>query len=371
MKRSTLTSLLLLAATGCSEPAAPDEPPVEDPDIEEAWDAEQQATLASTEQGARLFTRETFDGNGRTCATCHTMSTGSLAPAQVQEAYARNPEDPLFRAIDSDAGDGASYSRLLNAATVTVDVTMAPNVRLASNPTARTVKLRRAVPSTFDTPRFDPVLMWDGREPTLQSQALHAINEHAEGGRVPTGAELHTVADFEKALFSSAKMMNYARTGTPPPLPTGKTASEKRGAAFFAPASLCGSCHGGPLLNTLTEFNPQGLPAGGHFSSSAVSEANLAGNPLLDFIVTLPNDTEQHVVSPDPGLMLQTGNPAHANFFKMVSLRNVKNTAPYFHDNSAKDLEQVMVQYRILFDQLGLPLSEQDIADIQAYMLLL
>ncbi|WP_224240076.1 cytochrome c peroxidase [Hyalangium gracile] len=372
LKRFTLTSLMMLAAAGCGGPTTPDEQPqVEETEVEETWDAEQEATLASTVHGAYLFTKETFKGNGRTCATCHTLSTGGLTPAQAQAAWQRNRNDPLFRAIDSDAGDGKSYSRLLNDATVTVDVPMAPNIRLAANPTARTVKLRRGIPSTLDSPRFDPVVMWDGREPTLQSQAMHAIAGHAQGGRVPTQQELNALVDFEKVLFSSAKMAAYALTGTPPPLPAGKTASEKRGAAFFAPNAVCGHCHFGPLLNQMTEFNPQGLPAGTRFSSAGVSEGNLGANPPQEFIVTLPNGAEVPVLSPDPGLMLLTGDPAHYGVFKMVSLRNLKNTAPYFHDNSAKNLDQVMVQYKLLFDFLGVPLSQQDIADITAYMKLL
>jgi cytochrome c peroxidase len=188
---------------------------------------------------------------------------------------------------------------------------------------------------------------------------------------VPTNTELNSLVDFEKALFSSAKMLNYAVTGTPPPLPTGTTASEKRGAAFFAPTGLCGSCHGGPLLNTTTEFNPVGAPPGSHLASAGVTEVNLGGYPVQEYIVTNPDGSETHVTSPDPGLMLLTGNPAFAGVFKMVSLRNLKNTAPYFHDNSAKTLEQAMVQYKILFGILGVPLSDADIVDITAYMKLL
>jgi len=367
----TLTSFLMLAAAGCGEPAPDEQPQVEEPRTEETWDAEQQATIGSTIQGAFLFTKETFGGNGRTCATCHTLTTGGLTPAQAQAAFAKNPNHPLFRAIDSDDGTGASYNQLLNNATVTVDIPMAPNVRLASNPTARFVKLRRGIPSVLDAPRFDPVVMLDGREPSLQSQALHAIQGHAQATRMPTEKELNAIVDFEKALFSSWGMLEYAITGTPPPLPAGTTESEKRGAAFFAPHGLCGHCHGGPLQNAMTEFNPQGLPPGTRFNSAAVSEANLGGNPMQQFIVTLPNGTEANIFSPDPGLMLLTGNPAHRGIFKMVSLRNLKNTAPYFHDNSAKTLEAVMFQYKLLFQFLGIPLSDQDAADLIAYMKLL
>jgi cytochrome c peroxidase len=131
---------------------------------------------------------------------------------------------------------------------------------------------------------------------------------------------------------------------------------------------MCGSCHGGPLLNTATEFNPRGQPAGTRFTSAGISEFNLGLNPLQIFVVTQPDGTKTTVSSPDPGLMLITGNPADANFFKMVSLRNLKNTAPYFHDNSAMTIEQVMLHYSVLFAYLGTPLSPQDVLDITAYL---
>lgn len=371
LQAMTLSSFMMLAAAGCGGETAPDEQPVvDDPQAEEAWDAEQQATVGSTVLGAYLFTKETFNGNGRTCSTCHTLTTGGLSPEQAKAIYAKNKKDPLFRAIDSDDGTGASYSKLLNDATVTVDIALPPNVRLAGS-TARTVKLRRGIPSTLDSPRFDPTIMWDGREGTLQNQALHAIQGHAQATKAPTQAELNAVVDFEKALFSSKQMLDYAVTGKAPALPAGKTDAEKRGKAWFAETGVCGSCHFGALLNQTSTFNPMGVPAGFHFGSAGVSEVNLAQNPAKEFIVTNPDGTEAHVVSPDPGLMLVTGAPQMANLFKMVSLRNLKNTAPYFHDNSAKTIDQVMVQYGILLDVIGIPHTQQDLADMAAYMKLL
>ncbi|HYH98614.1 hypothetical protein [Hyalangium sp.] len=368
----TLSSFMMLAAAGCGGETTPDEQPiVEEPIVEETWDAEQEATLLSTAHGAFLFTKETFKGNGRTCATCHTLSTGGLTPAQAKAIYAKNKKDPLFRAIDSDDGTGASYSKLLNDATVTVDLALPANIRLAANPSARSVKLRRGIPSTLDAPRFDSMIMWDGREATLQNQALHAAQGHAQAGRQPTQTELNAIVDFEKVLFSSSAMMKYALTGTPPPLPAGKTESEKRGKAWFAETGVCGSCHFGPLLSQMAAGNPMGLPAGSPFAMTFVSEFNLANNPTQEYIVTNPDGTETRVVSPDPGMMLATGSAQMAGLFKMVSLRNIKNTAPYFHDNSAKDLNQLMVQYRAVLNFLGIPFTEQDIADMIAYQKLL
>ena len=58
LQAMTLSSFMMLAAAGCGGETAPDEQPVvEDPQAEEAWDAEQQATLGSTVLGAYLFTK--------------------------------------------------------------------------------------------------------------------------------------------------------------------------------------------------------------------------------------------------------------------------------------------------------------------------
>ena len=38
-----------------------------------------------------------------------------------------------------------------------------------------------------------------------------------------------------------------------------------------------------------------------------------------------------------------------ANMLKTPQLRGVRHTAPYFHDNSAKDLEAVLEQYVFMF----------------------
>jgi cytochrome c peroxidase len=55
----------------------------------------------------------------------------------------------------------------------------------------------------------------------------------------------------------------------------------------------------------------------------------------------------------------------------MLSLRNLKNTAPYFHDGSAKTIEEIMVQYDFVLNAFGIPHTQQDIADMTAYLYLL
>jgi cytochrome c peroxidase len=323
--------------------------------------------------GAFLFRYGTFGGNGRTCQTCHLASTGTVNPAQLQARYAANPYDPMFRPLDSDNGLGSSYSRLLNNATILVTLPLPPNASLANNPTARTITLQRGIPSTLDTPALDPVLMADGRAPTLQAQALDAIGGHAQNTVAPTQYQLNAIAAYEKTLFSSSALRNYANgTGPLPGLPPGNTPSEKRGRVFFNPEGLCGSCHSGALLNEIPVNNGLGLPPGLDFISHMVSELNPGNLPVQTLVITNPDGTTTTVSTPDPGRFLITGNNADLNAFKITGVRNIKNTAPYFHDNSAKTLEELMEHYANVFMVIdGIVITPQEQADIIAYMKLL
>jgi cytochrome c peroxidase len=63
------------------------------------------------------------------------------------------------------------------------------------------------------------------------------------------------------------------------------------------------------------------------------------------------------------------------NAFKIPTLWGVRRTAPYFHDNSAKTLEDVAAHYAKFFKIVTaanpLILTDQDQKDIVAYMKLL
>jgi cytochrome c peroxidase len=86
------------------------------------------------------------------------------------------------------------------------------------------------------------------------------------------------------------------------------------------------------------------------------------------------NDDGSHRVFSDfadPGRMLITCKRGDLTKFKIRSLWNVRNTAPYFHDNSAKTLEDVMAHYKAFFALRKLIVSEQELADMLAYLKLL
>jgi len=348
-------------------------------------------------EGKRLFEQETFGGNGRTCQTCHSQATGTVSPDDAQKRFAQNPNDPLFLHDGSDDGQGHGTSRMRTDATVLMTIHMADNVQLADDPTARTVVLRRGIPTTLNTPALDPVLMVDGRQPTLEQQATGAIQDHAQGA-VPSIAGLQAIAAFQKtnAFFSSPEIRRFAlERGPAPALPAGETESEKRGRRFFEDLppdptdgfkpGLCAHCHSGPLLNQTNQFAElfigAPIPAGQRFISVGVSEINEGGNQERVFIFNKGTAKEAILKSADPGRALITGVTAaedptleHVNAFKISPLRGISRTAPYFHDNSAKTLEDVAKHYTLFFQIVtggGLQLTPQDQADIVAYMKLL
>ncbi|MBC8072398.1 MAG: hypothetical protein IAG13_29010 [Deltaproteobacteria bacterium] len=334
------------------------------------------APQAKKPNGKKLFNDETFDGNDRTCRTCHTHETGALSPEQVQEAFEDDEDGPLFRAIDSDDGTGSSYDRLLTDATVLVDIPLPPGWTLVDDPAATFVRLPRAVPTTMNVPSLDTIFMADGRFLTLQEQALGAVHAHAEPGREPTAAELDAIAEFQQtnAFFSSNKLKQYANGHPAPTLPPGNTAAEIRGREWFVPsvAGVCGHCHAGPMLNETSEFLLAPLPPGSRFFTAFVSELNKAENPVIAFNVDNGDGTSTLVETTDPGRALITGDLAELNFFRIPTLWGSKDTGPWFHDNSARTLEDMMQHYSDYFQIVGLPaLTEQEQADIAAYLQLL
>jgi cytochrome c peroxidase len=270
-------------------------------------------------------------------------------------------------------------------------ITLDARLQMADGSTIMTV--RRGIPTTLNSPALDPVIMLDGRQKTLQSQANGAILDHAQGV-APSAAQLDRIKAFEltNEFFTSPAMINLARAGADPGLPRGNTASERRGRRFFedevdfedAKHGLCAGCHAGPLLNQTNLFSEIvfNIPVGTRFQNIAVSFFNDAHNPLQEFVFDKGLSTEKHVFSPDIGRSAITGVTFEEDFlfdnfeaFKIPQLRGVKDTAPYFHDNSAKTLEDVAEHYEFFFfdspSTRGFVFTKQDQADMVAFLKLL
>ena len=139
---------------------------------------------------------------------------------------------------------------------------------------------------------------------------------------------------------------------------------------------VCAACHSGPMLNETNQFIPAPpFTRGGRYQSVAVAEFNEAGNPLIEYVFRNNDGTTTTFASADPGRALITGDAndfQSKNAFKIPSLWSVARTAPYFHDNSAKTLEDLMRHYARFFAVVSpIVLTEQDQSDAIAYLKLL
>jgi cytochrome c peroxidase len=359
--------------------------------------------------GKKLFDKETFGGNGRTCLTCHRKDTGTLTLADVQRIIEKADPDDKFLIHDALDEDGVGTTRVQAHATIRLTIPLPPWLSLADDPGARQVTVFRGIPSTLNTPALDPVLLHDGRAPTLQEQARGAILDHSQHTVEPTIAQLDAIAAFQRTaprFFSSRALRKFAATGAPPELPPGITPAERRGREFlvdapFSPPSktgICALCHGGPMLNTVSQafstFAGGSPPVGARFINTGVTLVNEPDNPIRTWVVNDGINPVVTVRSPDVGLLLDptpsTPPPTvlprafFAGLFKIPTLWGVKDTAPYFHDNGAKTLRDAVAHYQRFFnfteaqDPVGsrslggfIVLTDDDVDDIVAYLKLL
>jgi cytochrome c peroxidase len=346
-----------------------------------------------------------LDGNGRACADCH-MATEQfqLSPAaaearfqSLQSRRAEHPEadDPLFRPIDADdfrtSGENASdFSNLRQNGLVRITFTLPPNIKVidpATNAASADtfVDVWRSVPSVNNVALTGPdgVNPWtrgpnasggyqlDARLATLQEQALGALTHHAGIEGTAPQQLLDDLSAFERILFTNDRVRQLAdaiRTGAgelpdaDPPL----TELEQQGKVVFDRA--CTQCHGGPGQSTpqapVVRFHdistqcprPVDTATPARFAFAACAP-QLARNART-YEITLANGTKIRRTSSDPGRALLTGFVGGAapaddwNKLDMPGLHGISGTAPYFHNNSAATLEEVVDHYIEFFKRV-------------------
>jgi cytochrome c peroxidase len=198
---------------------------------------------------------------------------------------------------------------------------------------------------------------WDGREPTVEAQAKGPILNPVEHG-MPTADD---VAGIIKGIPGYASLFAAAFPGEDDPITFDNIAKaigaferklvtrgkwdrwlvgdgsalnvqERRGVETFIEVG-CTTCHMGPGL-------------GGNLYQK------------MGLIKAYPTE--------DLGRYEVTKNEAEKYFFKVPSLRNVAETAPYLHDGSIETLEEVvdiMLEY-----QLGKTATPEQKADMVTFM---
>ena len=111
-----IVNILMAALSWTMFAGASTDPPVHAQDQQHtaATEDNDAKTVGNRHGRRRLFERETFGGNGRTCVTCHGRETGTVYPEEAQNRFYTNPADSLFVHDGSDDGLGHGAERILS-----------------------------------------------------------------------------------------------------------------------------------------------------------------------------------------------------------------------------------------------------------------
>lgn len=346
-----------------------------------------------------------LDGNGRSCNDCH-MATDQfrLTPTSAEKRFQNlqrrrsyNPkaDDPLFRPIDADDfrvnGELASdYSNLRQNGLIRVTFALPANMRLidpiTQQPSSETsVDVWRKVPRVTDVKLTgaDGVNPWprgpntmggyqlDGRFLTLQEQALGALVAHAQIKYPPSQKILDDLNSFQRVLFSSERVhaLSSAIDQGTTPLPDADpplNELESQGKVVFIRA--CAQCHGGPGQSTpevpVVRYHDISAQCPQKVDTKSPARFNFVPCPprlernARTYEIIQADGTKTRRTSSDPGRALLTGFVGGLagrddwNKLDTPGLRNLRHVAPYFHNNSANTLEEVVDHYIEFFKQV-------------------
>ena len=171
--------------------------------------------------------------NDRTCFTCHQPQDGWTVSAQhVQQRFDADPNDPLFRLVDGatcPSDDVSTPGRrqqafvlLLKKGLIRIGLPMPSSATLQyrvisvddpyncnTNPTTGLTSATTGIVSSYRRPLpatnlgFLTAIMWDGREPSLFSQAVDATLGHAQASTSPSDDQVQQIVTFEGCTTAS------------------------------------------------------------------------------------------------------------------------------------------------------------------------
>jgi cytochrome c peroxidase len=340
---------------------------------------------ADIEEGRRLFTEETFGGNGRTCATCHPATNNfTIDPAFIATLP---DDDPLFVAeTNRDLRKLEDSKALRQRALITENLD-----GLDRRGVLRGVPHTLALPTSMAPDEDDDsdMVFPDGSKPVHAlgwsadgSPGDHSLREFAIGAviqhfprtlarrsctleefqadptecdfRLPTNAELAALEDFQRSLGRQEEVDLAALTFS--------DAAAQRGKELFEGVGVkraCTACHSNAGANVVDDDNPDEV---------------LAFNDNFDTGTrTLSRGSPEGGFGQDH----QAGVPGFGNgTLNTPPLIEAADTAPFFHNNSAATLEDAIRFYTTrtfakspsgafggAFD-----LDDTDIADIAAFL---
>jgi hypothetical protein len=335
---------------------------------------------------------EALGSNQRACITCHQPSNAmSLAAATVRERWvATEGHDAVFAAVDGSncpdlpQASMASHSLLLSRGLIRIFLPWpskaTPDFKLdvVRDPTgcnnSPVYGLHSAHPrvSVYRRPRMvanfkyasQLSLMADGREPSLESQAITAAFVHEEAQTHPTVAQLRQIIDFERQVFAAQTADDRGGLlGGIGPLGTESLAGGRapRFSGEIAPASSFALWKQPDTVDVQRSFRAS-VARGNELFADRCASCHAAGatgamdigttnQPYAPEAADLPlfrvtcNADGRVIYTQDPGRALITGKCSDVGAIVMQQLRGLSARAPYFSNGSAATLRDVVEFY--------------------------
>jgi hypothetical protein len=286
--------------------------------------------ISLVEKGEQIFLNETFEGNGRTCASCHRPTDNfGISPAFLATLP---DDDPVFVAeTNPDLSANFENPRLMREIALILENQDGFD-DLKNNFNMRGVPHTLAMRSSIDS-RAGPRTGWSGDgapgDGSLRSFATGAVIQHftktinrvpGVDFRLPTDEELDALEAFQLSLGRQSDLQL--------PLPL-KGVVAARGQEIFLDNSLgkCNACH----------FN---AGANGDPAIFGPGAGNLNFNTGVENLPDQPADLTGELVPPDDGF----GVPGNGEF-NTPPLVEAADTGPFFHNNSVETIEASVAFY--------------------------
>ncbi len=303
--------------------------------INNVYSASLSANEALIQLGENLFNNETFDGNGRTCATCHRPENNfTIDPKFIATLPS---DDPLFvhefnpRLKDLE---NAELLRKFGLFLENVDGFDRPGVFRGA---PHTLALRTSIEHNDDGLTVlgrVHALGWSGdgsaNEGSLRSFAIGAIIQHfpktlnrIEGKdfRLPTDDELDALEAFQLSLGRQQEL-NLAKMNF-----KSETVNNGRDLFFDQKSGPCSFCHDNAGANVVDGF-------GRNFAIG------------IEDMPSAPHKMENPSSPFDAGLGQTAGTQGFGdNSFNTPPLVEAADTAPFFHNNSIPTIEGAVAFY--------------------------
>ena len=364
-----LNKIILIVAIGLSYTAlADDNVPIT---LNNCTDRPVTSTSALIEEGRRLFKEETFNGNGRTCETCHRENHNLTID---KDFISKLPtDDPLFVAENNSALQNLENPKMLREfglITLHSDGFDKPPV-LRGVPHLLGLRQTTALGlSELKQGETKPIheTGWsaDGAlgDRSLRCFAAGAVVQHftksmnrvnGDDFRLPTEHELDALLVYQLSLGRQETPKVSSLTFLEPAAERGKTLFfgdiQVRGETLNLRQNNCSQCHIEAGANNGATFQARNGVTNANLSPNAPICKGLALNPPLgipadggfgnrEFIDNIACGAQNISVKL---YSEQVQNPH--GFFNTPSLFESADTGPFFHNNSSETLEDAIKFY--------------------------